>query len=244
MFKKSIVYFVIMCFCMISMVPCAVSFSSSKKVTLSNKSVSLKTKEAYRIKLKGAESEKVKWSSSNKKIVTVNKGLIKAKKIGKCIVFAKYRGKKYSCFVQVKDKKAPTSTSTPTETPTQTPTQTPMPTPASPYASDPVNNDKLQLVVTGFSQDTKVISYTITNDLDEMVTMPTFVLLEKYDGQNWLSVPRTESAVTADAMIILPHSKADLEKGLSTYFSDLSSGKYRLCIQTSAGKIGAEFIIN
>lgn len=242
MFKKGIVYFCVMCFCMFSMVPRAVSFSSSKKVALSNKRVSLKTKEAYRIKLKGAESDKVRWSSSNKKIVTVNKGLIKAKNKGKCTVFAKHRGKKYSCFVQVQDKKAPTSTST--STPTKAPTQTPMPTPASPYASDPVNNDKIQLVVTGFSQDTKVISYTITNDSDEMVTMPTFVLLEKYDGQNWLSVPRTESAVTADAMIILPHSKADLEKGLSTYFSDLSSGKYRLCIQTSAGKIGAEFVIN
>lgn len=239
MFKKRMTYFLIICFCAGNLISTAISFAGSKKVALSKKTVTMNVKGTYTIRLKGAKSQKVKWSSSNKKIAIVKKGVIKAKKKGKCIIWAKYVGKKYGCSVRVRDQKR--STSTPAASPTVTPI--PTSTPTSPSVSEPITTDKLQLVINGFSQDTKVISYSITNNSDETVNIPTFVSIEKYDGQNWRSVPRKNSNVTAEAMVLSPHSKVDQETDLSTCFTDLSSGKYRLCIQTPYGKIGAEFTI-
>lgn len=268
MFKKRMAYILVVCFCAANLIPTAVSFAGSKKVALSQKTVTLSVKGTYTIRLKGVKSKKVKWSSSNKKIAIVKKGVIKAKKKGTCTVWARYLGKKYGCSIRVKDQKrststpapsptvTPTPTSTPaltgtptstpslTDTPTSTPTLTVTPTPTSPIVSEPITTDKLQLVINGVSQDTKVVSYSLTNNSDETVNIPAFVSIEKYDGQNWRSVPRTDSNVTAEAMVLSPHSKVDLETNLSTSFTDLSSGKYRLCIQTPYGKIGAEFTID
>ena len=75
--------------------------------------------------LKGVKSKKVKWSSSNKKIAIVKKGVIKAKKKGTCTVWARYLGKKYGCSIRVKDQKRSTSTPAPSPTVTPTPTSTP-----------------------------------------------------------------------------------------------------------------------
>lgn len=45
---------------------------------------------------------KVKWSSSNKKIAKVSKkGTVKAVKPGKCTIYAKVKGKKLKCKVEV-----------------------------------------------------------------------------------------------------------------------------------------------
>lgn len=260
MFKKRMAYILVVCFCAANLLPTAASFADSKKVVLSKKTVTLSVKGTYTIRLKGAKAKKVKWSSSNKKIAIVKKGVIKAKKKGTCTIWARYLGKKYGCSVRVRDPKRSTSTSAPSPTvaptPTSTPalTGTPMPTstpaltvtqtPTSPIASEPITTDKLQLVINGVSQDTKVVSYSITNNSDETVNIPAFVSIEKYDGQNWRSVPRTDSNVTAEAMVLSPHNKVNLETNLSTSFTDLSSGKYRLCIQTPYGKIGAEFTID
>lgn len=239
MFKKRMAYILVVCFCIANLIPTAASFADSKKVALSKKTVTLNVKGTYTIRLKGAKSKKVKWSSSNKKIAIVKKGVIKAKKKGTCTIWARYLGKKYGCSVRVRDQERSTQTLAPS--PTITPTS--MPTPTSPIVSEPVTTHKLQLVVNGFSQDTKVISYSITNNSDETVNIPTFVSMEKYNGQNWRSVPRKESNVTAEAMVLSPHSKVDRETDLSACFTDLSGGKYRLCIQTPYGKIGAEFTI-
>ena len=233
MFKKRMAYILVVCFCIANLIPTAISFAGSKRVALSKKTVTLNVKGTYTIRLKGAKSKKVKWSSSNKKIATVNKGVINAKMKGTCTIWARYLGKKYGCSVRVRHQERSTQTLAPS--PTITPT--------SPIVSEPVTTDKLQLVVNGFSQDTKVISYSITNNSDETVNIPTFVSMEKYDGQNWRSVPRKDSNVTAEAMVLSPHSKVDRETDLSACFTDLSGGKYRLCIQTPYGKIGAEFTI-
>ncbi len=49
----------------------------------------------------------VKWKSSDKKVVTVSKGKLKAKKAGKVTVTATYKKKSYTCKVTVKAKAVP-----------------------------------------------------------------------------------------------------------------------------------------
>lgn len=75
---------------------------ASAKVRLSKKNVAITQGDFCTIKLKGAKNKKVVWKSNDKKIATVKKGKIKAKKIGRCSVIAKYNGRKYKCSVQVK----------------------------------------------------------------------------------------------------------------------------------------------
>lgn len=78
------------------------------KACLSKTKVTLDKKWKYPIKLKGVKTSKVKFSSSNKKIATVNsKGVITTKKYGKCKIKAKYKNKTYVCNVTVKKEKAP-----------------------------------------------------------------------------------------------------------------------------------------
>lgn len=67
---------------------------------------------------------------------------------------------------------------------------------------------------------------------------------KKYNQSDWEYVTRKDSMVTANALLIAPHSTTEFESGLSNYFTDLSSGQYRLSVQTSYGKIcSEEFII-
>ncbi len=62
----------------------------------------------YTLKMKGT-SQKVKWSSSNKKVATVTKkGKITAKTGGTCTITAKVGGKKYKCTLKVKGSKKAT----------------------------------------------------------------------------------------------------------------------------------------
>lgn len=81
-----------------------VRFSKKKVIRLSEKSLNMNTGDSKTIKLKGASAKKVKWSTSNKKIATVSKGKIKAKKPGTVTITAKYKNKKYKCKVVVREK--------------------------------------------------------------------------------------------------------------------------------------------
>lgn len=80
--------------------------SAKTKIKLSVKTITLFSGETKVIKLNGLtkkESKRVKWSSSNKSIITVNnKGKVKATQAGKAYIYAKYKGKKYKCKVIVK----------------------------------------------------------------------------------------------------------------------------------------------
>ena len=65
------------------------------------------------LKLKVKHAKKVKWSSSNKKIATVKKGIVKAKKAGIVIITAKVVKKKLKCKVTVIEKKKQEERTTP-----------------------------------------------------------------------------------------------------------------------------------
>lgn len=76
---------------------------AAKKIQLSKTKVSLEVGGKVTLKLKNATAADVKWSSSNKSIVTVtSKGKVTAKKAGSATITAKYDGKKYTCKVTVK----------------------------------------------------------------------------------------------------------------------------------------------
>lgn len=89
------------------------AFAASKKTSISKKKVTLTVGKTYKLKIKNARN-KVKWSTTNKKIVKISKksgkkkqnAVIKAgKKTGTCYIKAKVGKKTYKCKVTVKKKK-------------------------------------------------------------------------------------------------------------------------------------------
>ena len=71
------------------------------KPKISKKSVTITVGKTLKLSVKKAK--KVKWSSSNKKIATVNKkGLVTAKSAGNAIITAKVGKKKLKCKITVK----------------------------------------------------------------------------------------------------------------------------------------------
>lgn len=98
------------------------SANAAAKVKLSKTKVTLTAGKTTTLKLKN-NKKKVKWSSSNKKIATVNsEGKVSAKKKGTAKITAKAGGKKYTCKVTVKaaPKKTTAKKTKPTETEKQT----------------------------------------------------------------------------------------------------------------------------
>lgn len=80
------------------------------------------TKKLSLIRNKKNVKKKVKWTSKNKKKVSVDrKGVIRALHSGKAKITAKYQGKKYACIVVVKNRRQSDAfTPTPTLVPVQT----------------------------------------------------------------------------------------------------------------------------
>ena len=76
------------------------------KITISNTKKTLYVGKSFTLKIRGTKKE-VKWSSSNKKIATVNtKGKVSAKKKGTATITAKVGNKKYRCKITVKSTKS------------------------------------------------------------------------------------------------------------------------------------------
>lgn len=70
-------------------------------MSMNQKEKTLVVGDTYQLKLTGV-SKKIKWSSTNSKVVKVNKkGLITAKKVGSATIKAKVSGKTYRCKVTV-----------------------------------------------------------------------------------------------------------------------------------------------
>ncbi len=214
--------------------------SASGKLRLSKKNVMLTQGKSYKVKLKGAKNRKIVWKSSNKNIATVQGGLIRAKKSGRCSVIAEYEGKKYKCNVQVKNNK-PLVTPKPTS---DSPGTSPSASPESSWGTNGEADIKdAKLVIDNFAQDTKVITFSIYNTSESMITLPTYIIIEKYNGKDWIPVPRKANDVTADAMYIMPDDKCVMETSLDDAFEGLDKGRYRLCVPTSCGKVFSEFEI-
>ena len=78
---------------------------SLKTAKLSANSLLLVKGKTKKLNIKGCPNKNIKWSSSNKKIATVNKkGVVKAKKIGNVVITAKINGKPVGCAVSVTTK--------------------------------------------------------------------------------------------------------------------------------------------
>lgn len=92
----------------ISMYTVTTIAKAGKKIELNSRKLILRIGQSKKISIKNISEKnrkKIKWSSSNNSIVTVNKaGLVKAKKKGKGRIMAKYNKKTYTCNVTVKNK--------------------------------------------------------------------------------------------------------------------------------------------
>lgn len=98
-------------FCLVSslVLLSTVPVHAKQNIKLNKTFITLPTKNTYTLKVDGTK-KKVKWSSSKKKIATVNKnGKITAKKSGTAYITAKVNGKKTKCKVSVRSNKSITN---------------------------------------------------------------------------------------------------------------------------------------
>lgn len=80
----------------------AVQAVKASKIHLSLSSVTMAPATTKKLKLRGADASKVKWSSSGKKTASVSSGgVVTAKAKGAATITASYKGRKYSCEVKV-----------------------------------------------------------------------------------------------------------------------------------------------
>ncbi len=80
--------------------------NSATAVKISKKKITIYVGSVKKLILKGADASGIKWTSSDKKVATVSsKGKVKGIKEGKATISAKYKGKKYTCNVTVKNQK-------------------------------------------------------------------------------------------------------------------------------------------
>lgn len=117
---------------------------AKKTVKLNKSKLTVQTGKTTKLKLQNTK-KKVKWSSKNKKVATVNSnGVVKGIAVGKTTIIAKCNKKKYVCKVTVKlsatdqkiknledklNKVEEKVDATPTPVVTPEPTSTPVPTP-------------------------------------------------------------------------------------------------------------------
>ena len=81
-----------------------VSVTAARKPKLNRKKATLRVGKTIRLRVKNAGKKKVKWSSSKKKIATVNKkGIVRAQNPGKTVIKAKVGGKVLKCRITVRN---------------------------------------------------------------------------------------------------------------------------------------------
>ena len=198
---------------------CSAKIKNSE-IKLSKSFISIQENTNKKIKLCGAIKKKVVWKTSNKKIATVKAGVIKGNKKGDCYVIAKYRKKKYSCKVRVYEKKNKINYKN-NETDI-TPTQDNLN--KSDYAIQMSETYKIEVT----NVTNTVISYKITNQSDSMLYFGNYIILEKYVGNQWVSIDRKETSIPASALMLEPSGVVEMTEDLSNNFADLEKGTYRI----------------
>ncbi len=98
---------------------CSNNARAAKKVSISQKTLSLKVGKSKKLVLKNLpKNQKATWTSSNKKVAIVSAtGRVTAKKAGKAAITATVDKKKYVCNVTVKKKGTPAPETTPSPDP-------------------------------------------------------------------------------------------------------------------------------
>lgn len=131
---------------------------------LNKTSLKLKVGNSFTLRVKGT-TKKVKWSSKNKKVVTITKrGKVTAKKPGKSSISAKVSGSIFKCIVTVRTNNDKTKNNTAPKTTTPMPT-TPMPTTESPIITlTPTPTPTITPTVTNYDKTyDNVVSYLKSN---------------------------------------------------------------------------------
>lgn len=99
--KKKIISLLLIVILCISLLPVNDSFAK-KKIKLNKKEIEIDVGETFQLVLKNAKAKKVKWSSDDKDVATVNsKGVVKGISDGFATITAEYKGKKYKCEADV-----------------------------------------------------------------------------------------------------------------------------------------------
>ncbi len=75
---------------------------AAAKMQISKKTATITKGKTLKLRIKNAKGKKIRWFSSKKKIATVKKGKVTAKKAGKTTITAKVGKKKFRCKVTVK----------------------------------------------------------------------------------------------------------------------------------------------
>ncbi len=80
---------------------------NKKKVTLTITNTKKNPKATLKVKgVSNKIAKKAKWTTSNKKVATVKKGKVTAKKAGKAIITCKVQNRRLTCKITVKDKRS------------------------------------------------------------------------------------------------------------------------------------------
>ena len=103
--KRMIYYIIILS--LVSALFYPLSAGAAGKIEISRKNITISEGKTLRLKLTGVSKKhisKIKWRSSDKRVAKVSsKGLVKAVSKGKARISAKYKGKRYTCKVRVRD---------------------------------------------------------------------------------------------------------------------------------------------
>lgn len=236
------------------------STAKSQKVALSKTRVSLEHKQKYTLKLKGVKNRKVKWSSSNKKVAAVKKGVVSAKKVGKCVVTAKYAKKKYKCTVKVvknKEDDRNTKDAGYSANPSHTPAPSVNKPDVDPGSSEGSDYNFNFSTIHDFSDvpmeaqyvsGGNILTLKISNDSGTDISTGEDFALEFYDGGQWVPVNFKEDVCFPAILLIIKNGTVYTNSiNLGNYFASLKKGKYRISKQIFAankGIIKAEFIVN
>lgn len=99
-FRKLLLLAVLFIFSFVLVFP--VESKAAGKVDLNKKKLTLEVGETYQLRVKNTKS-RIRWSSTNRRVVAVKNGRLNAKAMGDAWITARVNGRKYMCRVTVID---------------------------------------------------------------------------------------------------------------------------------------------